>query len=214
MKILIVVAHPDDEILGCGGTLAKYIDAEKMLITLTDGESSRENLDNKNRNILTDEICKILNIEHFAYSNFPDNQLDSVSLLSITKFIEDNVKNFKPDIIFTHHPDCLNIDHSLTYRSVITTFRPQKGYANKIYSFYIPSSTDYNPLNNFKGNTYFKLEEEHINIKMKCLEVYKNEMREYPHSRSNENIINLMKVWGSEIGYKYCEKFQLIRDIL
>jgi len=215
MKILIIVAHPDDEVLGCGGTIAKYYNDEKMLLTLTDGESARNDNLNINRNILTkNEICKKLNILNFEYGNFPDNQLDSIPLLSITKFIEEKTKNFLPDIIFTHHPNCLNIDHSITYKAVITAFRPQKGLNQKIYSFFIPSSTDYNPLNNFNGNLYIKLDDNHILIKRECLEIYKNEMKEYPHSRSIENIENLMKVWGSEIGYKYCEKFQIIRDII
>jgi LmbE family N-acetylglucosaminyl deacetylase len=215
MKILIIVAHPDDEVLGCGGTIAKYYNDEKMLLTLTDGESARNDNLNLNRNILTkNEICKKLNISNFEYGNFPDNQLDSIPLLAITKFIEDKTKNFLPDIIFTHHPNCLNIDHSITYKAVITAFRPQKGLSQKIYSFFIPSSTDYNPLNNFNGNLYIKLDDKHVLIKKECLEIYINEMKEYPHSRSIENIENLMKVWGSEIGYKYCEKFQIIRDII
>ncbi len=214
MKILIIAAHPDDEILGCGGTLARYINEEKMLITLTDGESARGQ-NNFNRNIKTSsEICNLLNIKYFEYGSFPDNKMDTISLLEIIKFLEEKTLNFKPDIIFTHHPDCLNIDHSITYRAVITLFRPQSGNTHKILSFMIPSSTDYNPLNNFHGNTYIKLTEEHILLKRKCLEVYINEMRKYPHSRSIENIINISRVWGCEVGLEYCEKFQLIRDII
>ena len=213
MKILIIVAHPDDETIGCSGTLSKFYNDEKMLITMTDGESSR-NIYNKNRNLDCMNICKLLNINTFIYGNFPDNKLDSIPLLDIVKFIELKCIDFKPDLIFTHHPDCLNIDHSIVYRAVITAFRPQHGLKFDIYSFYIPSSTDYNPLNNFKGNCYIQLEDKDIELKTKCLKIYDLEMKPYPHSRSVENIINLNKIWGAEIGYKYCEKFQIIRKIL
>lgn len=215
MKILIIAAHPDDEILGCGGTLSRFINDEKMLITLTDGESSRNNINNQNRNNLIEKyICKLLNIKYFYYGNFPDNKLDSINLLDIVKFLEEKTKNFEPDLIFTHHPDCLNIDHSLTYRAVLTLFRPQNGYNHKILSFMIPSSTDYNPLNNFRGNYYVKLSEDNINLKKQCLEIYEKEMKIYPHSRSINNIINMIKVWGCEVGCEYCEKFQLIRELI
>ena len=214
MKILIIVAHPDDEILGCGGVLSKYYNEEKLLITLTDGESARLPLKSQNRNNLTKEfILPILNIQKFVSGDFPDNKLDTIPLIDIIKFIELNTIDFIPDIIFTHHPDCLNIDHSITYRAVITAFRPQTGISQSIYSFYIPSSTDFIPLNNFNGNVYFKLNDKDVDIKKKCLEIYENEMRLYPHSRSIDNIINLLKIWGSEVGYFYCEKFQLIRNI-
>jgi LmbE family N-acetylglucosaminyl deacetylase len=215
MKILIIAAHPDDEILGCGGTLAKYINNEKMLITLTDGESSRNNNNEFDRNLITkDKICELLNIKHFYSANFPDNKLDTIPLLDIIQFIENKTKLFCPDLIFTHHPDCLNIDHALTYKATITCFRPQQCYKYKILSFYIPSSTDYNPKNNFNGNVYFSLSQEDIKLKIQCLEIYKNEMHLYPHSRSIKNIINLNKTWGCEITTNFAEKFELIREIV
>ena len=139
--------------------------------------------------------------------------MDSIPLLDICKFIEENV-DYKPDIIFTHHPDCLNIDHRTVYQATLTAFRPQMGDDVKIYSYYVPSSTDYNPLKNFVGNVYHNVVD-YKDIKLECLKkCYNEEMREYPHTRSYENIENLMKVWGSEVGLKYAEKFQLIREVL
>ena len=209
--ILILAAHPDDEILGCGGTINRLAN-EKSLITLltfTNGESSRDN--DKDRRNLLDKVCKTIGINKYIAGDFPDNQMDSVPLLELCKFIETNI-NFEPDIIFTHHRNCNNIDHQLVYRATITAFRPQEGNAIKILSYYIPSSTDYNPFNEFRGNIYYDIEDT-IGAKLECLRFYDDEMREHPHSRSYENVENLAKVWGAEVGLKYAEKFELVREI-
>lgn len=212
-KILVLAAHPDDETLGCGGTIKNLSKNNYIkLITFTDGESSRKKCKSEyNRNELLDIITKKLGIDEYVCGDFPDNKMDSISLLEICKFIENNV-SFKPDVIFTHHKDCLNIDHQIVYKATITVFRPQNGEKQIIYSFYIPSSTDYNPFANFLGNVFFNIEKE-IDDKIDCLKIYDKEMRDYPHSRSYENIRNLAKVFGSMVGLKYAERFELIRFI-
>lgn len=214
MNILILAAHPDDETLGCGGTIKRLSNNKNnyiKLITFTNGESSRDT-NNKNRNILLNDVCEKLGINEYFYGNFPDNKMDTIPLLDLCKFIEKNV-NFRPDIIFTHHRNCNNIDHQLVYKATITAFRPQYGDNIKILSYYIPSSTDYNPFNQFLGNVYYNIENT-IKNKLETLKIYDKEMIQYPHTRSYENIENIAKVWGSEVGLKYAEKFELVREIL
>ena len=211
-NILVLAAHPDDETLGCGATISKL--SEKghniQLLTFTDGVGARG--EKGDRNSKLGACCEILGIKEYFFGSFPDNAMDSVQLLDVCKFIGSNVK-YIPDIIFTHHPDCLNIDHEIVYRATITHFRPQEGHNTAIYSYYVPSSTDYNPLGNFNGNVYFDVKN-HKDTKLKCLmECYDEEMRKRPHSRSYDNVENLMKTWGSEVGLEYAEKFQLIRQI-
>jgi len=212
-NILVLGAHPDDETLGCGATIAR-LSAEGHtinLLTFTDGISARGH--GGSRIYQLEKCCEILGIKSYKYGEFPDNQMDSVPLLDLCRFIEKNVEG-APDIIFTHHPSCLNIDHALVYKATITSFRPQGGEKNKIYSYYVPSSTDYNPLNTFLGNTYMDVKN-YKDTKLKCLkECYDEEMRIFPHTRSYENIENLMKVWGAEVGLEYAEKFQLIREVM
>ena len=212
-NILILAAHPDDETLGCGATiikLSKY--NEVSLITFTDGVSSRSPAHDSRTNRLN-KVCKELGISKCTIGEFPDNQMDQVPLLEVSKFIEESIEK-RPDIIFTHHPGCLNIDHSTVYRATLTAFRPQHGHPHEIYSYYIPSSTDYNPLSDFSGNVYHNVAdtcEEKIRILKEC---YSDEMRPFPHSRSCKNIRNLMMVWGAESGLEYAEKFKLIRKVL
>jgi len=212
-NVLVLAAHPDDEALGCGATISRLSSGgdNVELVTFTDGASSRNKLDNRIGEV--EKSAEILGINKFYTGEFPDNAMDSVPLLSLCKFIEEKII-FTPDIIFTHHPGCLNIDHKMVYNATMTVFRPQMGHKTNIYSYYVPSSTDYNPLNNFVGNIYFEVSD-FVEKKMDCLkEVYKGEMRDSPHTRSYENVRNLMKVWGAEIGVGYAEKFQAIRGIM
>lgn len=212
-KILVLAAHPDDETLGCGATIARLTDEGHTvnLLTFTNGCGARGI--SKNRNKKLKKVKKILGLNSYTSGEFPDNKMDTVPLLDVCKYIEKNV-NFVPDIIFTHHKDCLNIDHRIVYQATLICFRPQLGNKSVIYSYYVPSSTDYSPFSNFDGETYFDVGK-YKDKKNKCLKkCYAEEMRDYPHSRSYQNVENLMKVWGSEVGIHYAEKFKLIREIL
>ena len=213
-NILVLAAHPDDETLGCGATIARLSSEGNRvhLMTFTDGVSAREGTEFQNRNAKLEKVSEILGLNSYIAADFPDNQLDAVPLLEICKFMEKNIP-FDPDIIFTHHPGCLNVDHSIIFRATITVFRPQSSSSCKVLSYYIPSSTDYNPISNFNGNVFYNVEN-FVNKKMKALKIYDEEMRTYPHSRSYENVKNLMKTWGCEVGMGYAEKFQLMREVI
>ena len=213
-NILVLAAHPDDETLGCGATISKLsMEGHNIhLMTFTDGVGSRR-AGEENRNPKLQQVSNILGINQYNSGNFPDNAMDSIPLLDICKFIESNI-NYHPDIIFTHFIDDLNIDHQIVTKAALTVFRPQNGNKMKIFSYHIPSSTDYNPTKYFDANSYIDISENNVEKKMESLQIYDEEMRPYPHTRSYENVQNLMKVWGSEVGLEYAEKFKLIREIL
>lgn len=217
-NILVLSAHPDDETIGCGSTIAKLALQENNIhvVTFTDGVSARNGnfslQDIEGRRNAARYVRDILKISSFDFGKFTDNKMDSFPLLDVCRFIERCVK-YEPDIIFTHHPGCLNIDHSVVYRATVTVFRPQYGNNHVIYSYYVPSSTDYSPFSNFVGNSYSVVSEKDVDRKKSALLSYAREMRQYPHSRSVENILRIMKVWGSEIGADYAEKFQLVRSV-
>ena len=214
-NVLVLAAHPDDETLGCGATIAKLASEGHRitLLTFTDGVSARGNNEAPNRNEKLKLCADILGIHSYKTGTFPDNQMDSIPLIQVCKFIEDSV-DFIPDIIFTHHHSCLNIDHQIVARATNVAFRPPHGKQIKIYAYYVPSSTDYEFSNTFDGHSYFNVEE-YKDIKLKCLKMcYNEEMRDFPHSRSYENVENLMRVWGVEAGIEYAEKFKLLKEVI
>lgn len=212
-KVLIICAHPDDEAIGCAGTIKKYADSgfEIALLVGTDGEGARskgeQNIESRVSSL--DESNKILNIKKTFYLEYPDNQLDSIPLLEIVKKIEKAIYDFKPSIVFTHHLGDLNIDHQIIHKATMTACRPQTNFfVNEIFCYEVMSSTDWQLKNNnyFIPNVYVDITD-HIKDKIKVLEIYKKEMREHPHARSIENIINNAKVRGATVGFEYAEAF-------
>lgn len=219
-KILVLVAHADDEIIGCGGTLAKLSKNNKiMCVFYSDGETSRitsntSGILKRKKNAL--KVSNSLNINKPMFLNFKDNQLDTYPLLEIIKETEKIIKKFKPDIIFTHFDGDLNIDHQIVSRAVKTAIRPVLNKnIEKLYMMEILSSTNLmlNKNDAFYPNTYIDIMQS-IKVKEKCLKIYKDEMMIYPKIRSINSIINLNAYRGSEVSRKFCESFILVREII
>lgn len=222
-KILIVAAHPDDEVLGCGGTVARLVKEgyEAYTLILGEGITSRDRSRNREKRLqdikkLKDQIYKankILGIKKVFTFDFPDNRFDSVDFLDIVKTIEEIKNELKPEIIFTHSKSDLNIDHRITYQAVITATRPMKNETVKsIYAFEILSSTEWNYPLSFSPNVYFNIEDT-LDLKLQAMAEYKSELREYPHPRSLEGIKIKAKQRGMEVGFCYAEAFELIRGV-
>ena len=130
-KIAVVAAHPDDEVLGCGGTMARHVQEgdEVHVLYMADGVSSREeqNLQKDQlqlRNQAALAACNILGVSTFTFLGFPDNKMDSLPLLDIVRPLEERVRDIQPEVVYTHHHGDLNIDHQITYRAVMTACRP------------------------------------------------------------------------------------------
>ncbi len=221
-NILIVVAHRDDETLGCGGTIAKFAKQNYNLfaISMTDGVSSRlefKKKEIKERYNNSIKASKILNFKWLddISGKFQDNRMDKASILEITKLIEKAKKKIRPTIVITHYPEDLNIDHQIVANATMTAFRPKTNEKCRlILSFEVPSSTDYA---NFKKKTfnpnYF------VNIfkfwkqKKRALKMYKKEILNYPNSRSLKGLENLAKYRGNQVGLKMAESFYILRSL-
>ena len=219
-RVLVVAAHTDDEALGCGGTIAKHVAQGDGVyaIFLADGVSSRPGSNRKEREAREAAAClaqEILGIKKAYSLGFPDNKLDTIPLLEIIQSIENLAAKIEPDIVYTHSHSDLNIDHQIVNKAVLTAFRPTPNQSvSEIYTMEVLSSSEWNnPLNEvFKPNYYVEITD-YLDKKLSALKKYDKEMREAPHSRSYENVINLAKYRGMSIGMMAAEAFEVIRIV-
>ena len=222
-KILIIAAHPDDEILGCGGTVARLVTEgyEAWSLILGEGVTSRDDTrdpgkrseDIKQLNNQVHRANKIIGIKEVFTHDFPDNRFDTLPLLDIVKVIEKTINQVKPDLIFTHFEKDLNVDHRITYQAVVTSTRPSpREPVRGIYAFEILSSTEWNWPLSFSPDVFFNIDKG-INKKIKAMSEYKSELRDFPHPRSLKGVKLNAEYWGMRSGLKYAEAFKLVRII-
>ena len=216
--ILVIAAHSDDEALGCSGVIARHVaEGDKVhLLFMTDGVSSRSGSgDGEKRSTSAQGASKILKVSSFTNLNFPDNQMDSIPLLGIVKEVENKISELQPGIIYTHHIGDLNVDHQITHKAVVTACRPQPSFCvEEIYAFEVLSSTEWNTpgVEVFSPNVFIDITY-YIDIKKQVLEVYSEEMRQPPHSRSIDNALRLNALRGNSVGVDYAEAFCLVRKV-
>jgi len=223
-SILILAAHPDDEVLGCGGTIAKLADQGAIIHVafLADGVFSRSG----NPEAQSDELdlrrsaaskaCNILGVDSISFGEFPDNRMDTVALLDITKVAEALIADFQPDAVFTHHAGDVNIDHRLLHEAVVTACRPQYGHPVKtLLCFEVPSSTEWQlpgsaPV--FAPN-WFEDISATLERKLNAINAYATELRSWPHPRSKQGIEHLAHWRGATVGVDAAEAFMLGRKL-
>ncbi len=223
--ILVVAAHPDDEILGVGGTMARRAAEGDAIYALILGEGqtsrwrSRELADaavigQLHKNTL--DAAEVIGFSKVFFENLPDNRFDSVDLLDIVKKVENYIEDIQPNIIYTHHFGDLNIDHRLTFEAVITATRPtEKCKVKEIYAFETVSSSEWSfgdKERSFCPNVFVDIEK-YFNLKCDALSKYESEVCEFPHPRSMDMLDALAKKRGSTVGKHYAEAFELIRMV-
>jgi LmbE family N-acetylglucosaminyl deacetylase len=226
MRILVVAAHPDDEVLGCGATYAKHAanGDEVFVVILAEGITSRQG--KRDRESAAEELTTlgkaakkandILGVKSLTLHSFPDNRMDSVDLLDVVKVVEEHVKEVQPAIVFTHHIGDVNVDHDVTHRAVVTACRPQGGQSvDHLLYFEVASSTEWQTPEAgrvFSPNCFVDVEET-LPLKLRALEAYSSEMRDWPHPRSIRAVEHLARWRGVTIETEAAEAFIIGRSI-
>lgn len=227
MNIVVIAAHPDDEVLGCGGTIAKHaLQGDKVhVLILAEGATSR-NL-KRNREQLKNELSElsqaanraseILGATSLTLHDFPDNRMDSCDLLDIIKVVEQAIVKHQPEIIYTHHCGDVNIDHRRIHEAVVTATRPMPGSTVKTLLFFeIASSTEWQTPGSapaFVPNWFVDISET-LDLKLKALAAYECEMRPFPHARSITALEHLARWRGATVGVEAAEGFVLGRNLI
>ena len=223
-SILVLAAHPDDEVLGCGGSIAKLADKGAIVHVafLADGVLSRpsaqtvQQLELSNRRTAARKACEILGVESVSFADFPDNRMDTVPLLNITQVVEALIVQHQPEMVFTHHVGDVNIDHRRLHESVVTACRPQLDHPTKtLLCFEVPSSTEWQLTGSapaFAPNWFVDISAT-LDRKLAALEAYAAELRAWPHPRSLQGVEHLAHWRGATIGVDAAEAFILGRQL-
>jgi LmbE family N-acetylglucosaminyl deacetylase len=220
---LVLAAHPDDEVLGCGGTLASLTDqgAQVHVAFLADGVSSRSGATSTSpelveRRSAARQACQILGVSSVSFGDFPDNRMDTVALLDVVKSIESLVSSHKPDLVLTHHAGDVNIDHRRIHEAVIAACRPQPGHpVRSVLCFEVASSTEWQ----LPGSAPAFVPNWFVNIsatlekKLAALQAYAAELRDWPHPRSLRGVEHLARWRGASVGVDAAEAFVLGRHL-
>ncbi len=224
-KILVIAAHPDDEVLGMGGSIAKFVaeGKEVHLLIVTDGSTSQyagnadlqKIIDDKKKE--TENVAEILGISSVSYGELPDMKLDITPHIEINKVIERVIGKFKPDTVFTHFWGDVNKDHQCVYESTLVAIRPIFNQVVKeVYCYSTPSATEWTPNKAdtmFMPNIFVEIED-YKEKKYAAMEAYVTELRDYPHPRSVRHLIEIDVAEGLKVGCKATESFVLLRKTI
>lgn len=226
-KIMIISAHPDDDILGCGGLLAKIQNLRGFAIRVVfigegttcrysekDHGSKKVESEINIRNKYATSSLDLLGVNNISFYNLKCGSLDTYPLIKIGKIIEDEIANFKPISIFTHSDNDLNNDHKIVLQSTLQATRPGAlNFVKNIFSYEVISSSEWRFEKSFEPNFFLSLSKSEINKKIKSFKIYKSEIKKYPYARSEDSIKVLSRYRGIQSGVEFAEAFKIIRSL-
>jgi N-acetylglucosamine malate deacetylase 1 len=218
-RILVVAAHPDDEVLGMGGTIAVHTGGgdDVRVLVVTDGSSTQYPGDAQTRARKEQEAvaaAKELGVEDYVHLALPDMRLDTLEHIDVNRVVEEHVRDFAPQVVYTVHPD-VNLDHQVLFDSVAVATRPTPGHPVQRLLTYAPtSSTEWTPaaVNWFQPNWYVDVTGT-LDRKLAAFAHYETERREYPHPRSERAIRATAEYHGTTSGFELAEPFVLVRSL-
>lgn len=214
-KVLVIAAHPDDELLGCGATVALHILAgdEVRSLILCEGETMRRQ-DNGEKRKAIKEAAKVLGSNEPICVGFLDQHLDTLPIVDVISSIEEVVRDYQPNIVYVHYGSDLNKDHQIAFEAAMVALRPKNEFIEAIYSFYIVGSTEWNYPRSFEPDTWVGFNEQIMNKKLKAFSCYNTELCDYPNPRSMIALENLAKTTGNQCCMEYAEAFMTVRRTL
>ena len=226
-KVLVIAAHPDDEVLGCGGTISRHADFGDQVQVLVVAEGATSRHQDRDRVQVVDELSALAQGAQMAGSilgaagvellDLPDNRLDSLDRLDLIKRIEERVDHHNPSCVYVHHAGDVNVDHRRLHEAVVTACRPSPGHVVKrLLSFEVASSTEWQVPGSapaFQPNWFVDISTQ-WERKREALEAYASEMRSWPHARSLEAVEHLARWRGAQVGVEAAEAFCLLRQLL
>ena len=226
-RVLVVVAHPDDEVLGCGGTIARHADAGDQVKVLIVAEGATSRQVHRDRLQAGDALSALAQAAHRAGSilgaagvellNLPDNRLDSLDRLDLIKQIEGRIDLQRPQVVYVHHCGDVNVDHRRLHEAVVTACRPMPGQpVQRLLSFEVASSSEWQPPGSapvFQPNWFVDISSQ-WQRKQEALTAYASEMRPWPHARSLEALEHLARWRGAQVGVEAAEAFCLLRQLI
>ena len=226
-SVLVVAAHPDDEVLGCGGTIARHADTGDQVQVLIVAEGATSRQQHRDRNQATGELSAlaqaaqqagaILGAQGVELLDLPDNRLDSLDRLDLIKHIEERIARHQPQVVYLHHAGDVNVDHRRLHEAVVTACRPSPGQpVRRLLSFEVASSTEWQPPGSappFQPNWFVAISAQWPR-KREALAAYASEMRPWPHARSLEALEHLARWRGAQVGVEAAEAFCLLRQLV
>ncbi len=223
-SVLVVAAHPDDEWLGCGGTLLRHIQEGDAVCLAVMGEGVTARFSSRGKAPAAAlkrlrgqarQTARSMGVKEIVLYDFPDNRFDSVPLLDLVKKVEDLVARLRPDVVYTHHLGDLNVDHALLARAVVTATRPVPGQVvRSVLSFEIPSSTEwaFRDESAFRPHHFVDISRT-LSRKLDALGLYQEEMRDFPHPRSPQAVEALARWRGATVGFRAAEAYEVVREV-
>ena len=222
-RVLIVAAHPDDEVLGCGATISKYRASGVVFRVVFIGEGSSCRFDDPS-DVLADAATKqrtasairamqLLGIEDFEFHDLPCGRLDQVPIIAINKIIERAVRDFGPDTILTHSSSDVNNDHRIVFGSTLMATRPgAQNHVARVLSYEVPSSSEWSYSSSFAPNLFEEVREQDLLQKCAALDCYESEIRPFPFPRSEQGLRTLAMFRGMQAGFNYADAFHIVRE--
>jgi len=212
VNILVTAAHPDDEVIGMGGTIKKLSKNNKIILCVVSEGASAQYTDKKMIKVRRDackDSGKILGISEFIFLDFPDMRLDTIPHLEINRELEKIISKYTPKIVYSPPHHDLNKDHQKVYESCLISTRPSSSSVKQLLCYELPGIVK----EPFHPNIYENIVKE-MPFKIKAFKKYDSEVEKFPHHRSVESLENLAIQRGIECGHRKAEAFDLIRSIL